>query len=132
MWRNKCFRNWQQGGLGDLSAENSSLGSVDSQKEAVVSFKLTDAPNKELKSVIVNIDHMEVVVAGRGTVDLLTLQNGVTLPLQDVVAPAGIQIQQIHLVLKEEGHYAAKGDDSVCDLKTPSAQKTGVGLHTSC
>ncbi|WP_413613424.1 DUF4382 domain-containing protein [Bdellovibrio sp. HCB-110] len=129
----------QQGGLGGLSAENSSLG-VDSQKEAVVSFKLTDAPNKELKSVIVNIDHMEVVVAGRGKagrlmlakdlgpVDLLKLQNGVTLPLQDVVAPAGIQIQQIRLVLKEEGHYAVKGDDSVCDLKTPSAQKTGVKI----
>lgn len=130
----------QQGGLGGLSAENSSLGSVDSQKEAVVSFKLTDAPNKELKSVIVNIDHMEVVVAGRGKagrlilsqdlgpVDLLTLQNGVTLPLENVIAPDGLQIQQIRLVLKEEGHYAVKSDDSICELKTPSAQKTGVKI----
>jgi len=107
---------------------------------ATVSFKLVDAPNKELKSVIVDIDHMEVLVAGNGKngrlilaqglgpVDLLKLQNGVSLPLQDIQAPAGIQIQQIRLILKEEGHYAVKGDDSICELKTPSAQKTGVKI----
>ncbi|MNL21921.1 hypothetical protein D3C87_1432360 [compost metagenome] len=110
------------------------------QNKAVVSFKLVDAPNKELKSVIVDIDHMEVLVAGKGkngrlilaqglgAVDLLKLQNGVSLPLQDIQAPAGIQIQQIRLILKDEGHYAVKGDDSVCELKTPSAQKTGVKI----
>ncbi|MFV8258765.1 DUF4382 domain-containing protein [Bdellovibrio bacteriovorus] len=117
----------------------SGLGQSNAEK-AVVSFKLTDAPNKDLKSVVVDIDHMEVVVAGAGKagrlilaeglgpVDLLQLQNGVTLPLQDVEAPAGIRIQQIRLVLKPSGHYAVKGDDSICELKTPSAQKTGVKI----
>lgn len=107
---------------------------------SIVSFKLTDAPNKELKSVVVDIDHMEVLLGGSGkagrlvvakglgTVDLLTLQNGVTLPLQDVIAPAGLEIQQIRLVLKPEGHYAVKADNSICALKTPSAQKTGVKI----
>jgi len=83
---------------------------------------------------------MEVVVAGSGkagrlilaqglgAVDLLTLQNGVTLPLQDIVAPEGLQIQQIRLVLKTDGHFAVKSDDSICELKTPSAQKTGVKI----
>lgn len=129
-----------QNGSQTAATTMSSLGSADPQKEAAVSFKLTDAPNRELKSVFVNIDHMEVVVAGRGKagrvilaqdlglVDLLTLQNGVTLPLQDVIAPDGLQIQQIRLVLKGDGHYAVKSDDSICELKTPSAQKTGVKI----
>lgn len=128
-----------QGSHTNNSSEEGSL-QADPQKEALVSFKLTDAPNEELKSVFVNIDHMEVVVAGSGKagrltlaqdlgmVDLLTLQNGVTLPLKDVVAPAGLQIQQIRLVLKNDGHYIVKSDDSTCELKTPSAQKTGVKI----
>lgn len=130
----------QKGGSLSLYSSSSSLSPANPQKESSVSFKLTDAPNKDLKSVIVNIDHMEVVVAGSGkagrlilaknlgAVDLLTLQNGVTLPLQDVIAPHGLQIQQIRLVLKEDGHYAVKSDNSICDLKTPSAQKTGVKI----
>lgn len=122
------------------SPSDSSASALSNAEKAVVSFNLTDAPNKDLKSVVVDIDHMEVVVAGAGKagrlilaqglgpVDLLQLQNGVTLPLQDVEAPAGIRIQQIRLVLKPSGHYAVKGDDSICELKTPSAQKTGVKI----
>lgn len=114
--------------------------SLDRNNEALVRFKLTDAPNHDLKSVFVNIDHMEVLVAGAskqgrlklakglGMVDLLTLQDGVTLPLQDIVAPANLKITQIRLVLKPEGHYATKGDGSICALQTPSAQKTGVKI----
>lgn len=122
------------------STNSTGTSSLDTKNQALVSFKLTDAPNKDLKSVFVNIDHMEVVVAGKekagrlilaqglGVVDLLTLQNGVTMNLQDIVAPQGISIQQIRLVLKSEGHYAVKSDDSVCELKTPSAEKTGVKI----
>ncbi|MFM6928388.1 MAG: DUF4382 domain-containing protein [Bdellovibrio sp.] len=124
--------------LGDATAASSSQAAA--AKNARVSFKLVDAPNKELKSVIVNIDHMEVVLAGKGKagrlilaqnlgqVDLLQLQNGVSLPLQDVVAPEGLRIQQIRLILNETGHYAVKEDDSICELKTPSAQKSGVKI----
>lgn len=122
------------------SSDLSGTSSLDPKTQALVSFKLTDAPNKSLKSVFVNIDHMEVLLAGKGKsgrlilskdlgmVDLLTLQNGVTMGLQDVVAPQGISIQQIRLVLKNEGHYAVKADDSICQLKTPSAEKTGVKI----
>nr|BFD65920.1 hypothetical protein HAGR004_09420 [Bdellovibrio sp. HAGR004] len=126
-----------------VSEPDSESGATSSQYKSemsTVSFKLTDAPNKDLKSVVVDIDHMEVLIGGAGKsgrlqlaqglgpVDLLKLQNGVTLPLQDIVAPAGLRIQQIRLVLKHEGHYAVKGDDSICELKTPSAQKTGVKI----
>lgn len=130
----------QQAGRGPSSLMSSSSSGLDTSRQAVVSFKLTDAPNKDLKSVVVDVDHMEVLVAGAGKagrlilaqglgpIDLLTLQNGVTLPLQDIVAPEGIQIQQIRLILKESGHFAVKGDNSICELKTPSAQKTGVKI----
>ncbi|XGC82375.1 DUF4382 domain-containing protein [Bdellovibrio bacteriovorus] len=123
-------------GTSDVSS--SSAGNY--AEKALVKFNLTDAPNKEVKSVVVDIDHMEVLVAGKGKqgrlilakglgpVDLLKLQNGVTMPLQDIEAPEGIQIQQIRLVLKSEGHYAVKTNDEVCELKTPSAQKTGVKI----
>lgn len=122
------------------STKSTGTSSLDPATQALVSFKLTDAPNKSLKSVYVNIDHMEVVLAGKGKagrlilaqglgmVDLLTLQNGVTMNLQNIVAPEGIQIQQIRLILKGDGHYAVKADDSICELKTPSAEKSGVKI----
>ncbi|WP_413577888.1 DUF4382 domain-containing protein [Bdellovibrio sp. HCB290] len=127
-----------QNGGGDLSG--ASVQSANSVNHAKVNFSLVDAPNKDIKSVVVDIDHLEVLVAGvsktgrlqlakgLGPVDLLQLQNGVSLPLQSIVAPDGLQIQQIRLVLKESGHYIVKSDDSVCELKTPSAQKTGIKI----
>lgn len=120
------------------STPNTTPQTADLQKNALVSFKLTDAPNKALQSVMVDIDHLEVLLAGEskagrlivakglGVVDLLKLRDGVTLPLQEVVVPQGLQIEQIRLVLKPTGHFAVKGDGSLCELKTPSAQKTGI------
>lgn len=117
-----------------------SVSDLNIQKQSLVKFNLTDAPNEALKSVIVDVDHLEVLVSGAskagrlilakglGPVDLLKLQNGVILPLQEVVAPEGIQIQQIRLILKQDGHYAVKSDDSLCTLQTPSAQRTGVKI----
>lgn len=119
---------------------SSAVSDLNLQKQSLVKFNLTDAPNEALKSVVVDIDHLEVLVAGAskagrlilakglGPVDLLKLQNGVILPLQEVVAPEGLKIQQIRLILKQDGHYAIKADDSVCALQTPSAQRTGVKI----
>ncbi len=124
----------------NLGSDVASSLSIDRSREAAVNFKLVDAPNKEIKSVVVDIDHLEVVVAGvskvgrlilakgLGSVDLLKLQNGISLPLQEIVAPHGLQIQQIRLILKDSGHYIIKSDNSICELKTPSAQKTGVKI----
>lgn len=128
-----CSQNAGQG-------TSSQVSDLNLQKQSLVKFNLTDAPNEALKSVIVDIDHLEVLVAGAnkagrlilskglGPVDLLKLQNGVILPLQQIVAPDGLKIQQIRLILKQEGHYAVKSDDSICALQTPSAQRTGVKI----
>ncbi len=101
-------------------------------------LSLTDAPNEQLKSVFVNVKYAEMRVSGKGKearlrvaeglgpVDLLTLQNGVTLPMADLDLPEDVVISQIRLVLETDGNYLIKEDGSRCDMKTPSAQKTGV------
>lgn len=117
----------------DIGMQSASAGGL-----ARVTFKLTDAPHENLKAVMVDVDHLEVLLEGQGkagrlqlaqglgVIDLLQLQNGVTLALQEVSIPAGVKIQQIRLILKSSGHYAVKANDSQCSLQTPSAQKTGV------
>lgn len=101
-------------------------------------LSLTDAPNEEIRSVFVNVKHAELRVAGKGKearvivaenlgmVDLLTLQNGVTLPMADINLPESLTVTQIRLVLDSENNHLIKADGSRCDLKTPSQQKTGI------
>ncbi len=102
---------------------------------------LTDAPaDKNISSVYVNIDHAElrvekgdrkpwvIVANGLGSVDLMTLRNGVTLPMDSVAIPIGAQVTQIRLVLRATGNYITYNGEERCDLKTPSEQKTGIKL----
>lgn len=116
----------------------SSLGTV--SQIARLKISLVDAPSDNLKEVHVNIKHFEILLAGAGKkgrvifgegmgdVDLLTLQHGVQLPLSEIRVPDGLQIQQIRMVLEEDGHYSVRSDDSICEMKTPSAQRTGVKI----
>jgi len=125
------------------STESSSgSGKVSSYAQQPYNFRLslTDAPNDDLTAVMVKVKYAELRVAGAGKearikaaenlgpINLLDLQNGVTLPMADLQFPAGIQITQIRLVLEEDGNYIVKNNETRCDLKTPSAQKTGVKI----
>lgn len=104
---------------------------------------LTDAPSKDLKSVFVNIDHVELFVKkggneGRliiaqnlGMIDLMTLRNGVLLPLQDLSLPIGLEITAMRLVLKGNDNHSIKSDDSRCDMQTPSGQQSGIKIILS-
>lgn len=104
-------------------------------------ISLTDAPSRDLKSVFVNVDHAElfvekggargriIVSQGLGLVDLMTLRNGVLLPMQDLSLSTGLQITAIRLVLKGENNHAIKGDDSRCEMQTPSGQQSGIKIH---
>ncbi len=115
---------------------NSSLGS----SKPAVTLLLTDAPNDDLSAVYVNVKHAELRVAGGGkearlivaeglgAVDLLKLQNGVTLPMANVQLPAGVVITQIRLILNPTGNYLINASEQSCQLRTPSAQQTGVKL----
>lgn len=122
------------------SDSNASLATGSIGSSAILRFKLTDAPKDDLKSVFVNIDHLEVMLEGRGKsgrikvasnlglVDLLKLQNGITMLMQDVVIPEGYKINQLRLILKESGHFSVKMNDSICTMKAPSADKTGIKI----
>lgn len=103
-------------------------------------LNLTDAPRDDVKSVFVNIKHVEIkaqksglsgdllFAKNFGQVDLLTLRDGVLLPMQDVQIPHGVSISQIRFVLESHGNYLIMDDESTCDLKTPSQQQSGLKI----
>lgn len=102
---------------------------------------LTDAPSRELKNVFDNVDHAELfvnysgntgrVIVGQnlGLVDLMSLRNGVLLPLEDLQLSGGVEIRSIRLVLKNDNNYSIKSDDSRCEMQTPSGQQSGIKIH---
>lgn len=122
---------------------NSYLSSYPSEKTDNLRISMTDAPSKDLKNVFVNVAHAELLVnnGGKssriivaqdlGLIDLLTLKNGVLLPLQDFNLPAGVEITGIRLVLKGENNHAIKANDSRCEMQTPSGQQSGIKIHLS-
>ncbi|MCB9083710.1 MAG: DUF4382 domain-containing protein [Bdellovibrionaceae bacterium] len=136
-----CFPILTGCGSGDSSNSlDNQVEKINSGNSAWLKLSLTDAPTPDLTSVVVNVSHLEVLLEGQGKkgrlivaenlgyVDLLTLQNGVTLPLADVAIPDGVRATQVRLVLKSEGHYGIKGSGDICELATPSGQQSGVKI----
>lgn len=104
-------------------------------------LSLTDAPHPSLSHVIVNVDHIELLLEkdgkqGRlvlaqdlGPLDLLKLRDGVHLPIRDLDLKENVVVKQFRLILKDEGNWIQRlADDSICQLKTPSQQQTGLKL----
>lgn len=125
------------------SQTNSTLSSTAlfAPKPANLRVNLTDAPNEELSTVNVNVSHVElwlekegnekrlIIAQNLGNVDLLTLQNGVLLPLQDITMPEGVAVKHIRVILNDTGHFAVKISGQICELRTPSAQQTGIKIQ---
>ncbi|WP_409478862.1 DUF4382 domain-containing protein [Pseudobdellovibrio sp. HCB154] len=122
---------------------NSYLSSYPQEKTDNLRVSMTDAPSKDLKNVFVNVSHAElfvnnggknsriVVAQGLGLVDLLTLRNGVLLPMQDFSLPEGVQVTGIRLVLNGDDNHAIKQNDERCEMQTPSGQQSGIKIHLS-
>lgn len=123
------------------SATISSAVSYPSSKTDNFRLSLTDAPHPSLSHVIVNVDHIEVllkkgsdegrVIMGQnlGQIDLLKLRDGVHLPIKDLNLRSGVEVKQFRSVLKDDGNYIQRlKDGSLCNLKTPSQQQTGLKL----
>jgi len=121
-------------------SKSSYLSSYPSSGKSNFQLNLTDAPRFDVASVIVNIKYVEIK-AGKGSktgdfifannfgqVDLLTLKDGVLLPMQDVQMPIGMFISQVRFILHEEGNYLVKTDGSICNLQTPSQQESGLKI----
>ncbi len=109
-------------------------------KLANLKFFITDKPLKDVAKVNVNIDHLELLLerGGKqarikiaeniGEINLLDFRNGVLLGVSDIAIPEDVSVKQIRIILKESGHEVIHTDNSVCPLKTPSAQKSGVKI----
>lgn len=100
------------------------------------SVKLVDAPG-DYEKVLVDVQAIEVKleeetfelpVAEPGVYDLLELTGGVSAMLVETVLPAG-KLHQIRLVLGENNSVVSGGD--TLDLKTPSAQQSGLKLNVN-
>jgi hypothetical protein len=102
-----------------------------------VRFFLKDKPSDEVKSVIVEVDHLEIKVIGGdqpwirfaenfGAVDLMKLRDGVKLALEDLFLAEGSRIEQIRFYLKTKGNYIVRNDDTICELQTPSQVQSGL------
>ena len=116
-----------------------SLSTLSNQK-AQLNINLIDAPNDEIKEVHVHIKRLEVLLSKNdkqanlvlsedlGDVDLLKLQNGNSLPLSNLNLPNGIEIKEMRMILDDTKNFIIKSDDSLCNLKTPSAQQSGLKI----
>jgi len=102
--------------------------------------KLTDAPgdyqevNVDIQSIEINVSEngysngwVSLDNVNTGVYNLLELTNGLSVVLADVEFPAGFIISQIRLVLGEKN--TLKVNDQFYDLKTPSAQQSGLKVQ---
>lgn len=122
---------------------NAYLSSYPQEKTDNLRVSMTDAPSKDLKHVFVNVAHAELLVSnggknsriivaqGLGLVDLLTLRNGVLLPMQDFELPEGVVITGIRLLLEGDNNHAIKKNDERCEMQTPSGQQSGIKILLS-
>lgn len=137
--------NMGDSGSGSTSSSSSTITATQSsanQLSGVNNFKisLVDKPKLGLLEVWVNIDHIELVVEGKnkkgriildknlGLIDLLKLQSGVSLDVAEIELPQSVQVKEIRVLLDDRGHWALKDDLSKCDLRTPSAQQSGLKM----
>jgi hypothetical protein len=104
---------------------------------------ITDKPLDNVSEVNVNIDHLELllerggkqarvhIAPNLGTINLLNFRNGVLLGVSDINIPEDVTVKQIRMILKEDGHELVRNDHTICQLKTPSAQKAGIKILLS-
>lgn len=136
-----CVQN-QESQVSSNQAGGQSTNNLASYSASGNNFKLslTDAPNKEVAEVVVNIDRIllkagseskkiELVMAKDiGQVDLLTLQNGKMMGISDLHLPVGTKVNQARLILKDDGNYIRYKNGDICNLQTPSQQQTGLKI----
>lgn len=110
----------------------------DQDETAGFSVQLVDAPG-DYEAVLVDVQGVEAIIDGEtidlgpaetGVYDLLELTGGISALLAEGVLPAG-NLSQIRLILGEDNNLVIDGDE--VDLKTPSAQQSGlkVNIHQS-
>ncbi|MBJ6135894.1 DUF4382 domain-containing protein [Marinobacter litoralis] len=128
---------------GALAACGGSGGGSSSGQTGSLSVGLTDAPTTDLSSVhiafnTIRLKHadgewLEYSLEETGTVDLLTLQGGVTEPLiTDEEVPAG-EYKEIRLIVDTDNSWVTKSSegDARYTLGVPSGEQSGLKLKGS-
>jgi hypothetical protein len=110
------------------------------QPNALVSMNLKQSSMAGAQSLIVDVDHVEVLLKrdgenyrlhllpNLGPIDLLNLGQSLELGLADLNMPENFQMSQVRLLLREGGHYLVKADGTSCALQTPSGQQSGLKI----
>lgn len=97
---------------------------------------MTEKPINNAAEVKVSVDRIEIILERGGKQARLTIardlelifRNGVLLGVSEIDIPEQISIRQIRMILKDSGHQLVHSDSSTCDLKTPSAQHSGIKI----
>ncbi|HWU43617.1 MAG TPA: DUF4382 domain-containing protein [Bdellovibrio sp.] len=113
------------------SQTSQSAGSSASGKNMKLS--VTSVSNPNLQNLFLNISRVDMLLSNGsqnalvnvannlGTVDLQSLQNGLTSQLANITLPTGFNLQQINLVLGQTGNTAVDKNGNQCQLQIPGS-----------
>ncbi len=121
------------GGGGSGAAESANLSISNKAKVGV--FMESDLANPSTKRVIVSVNSVSIKGAGDSTISGIAFNQEVELTSNVVALPnitlsegQSLESKEIRLVLNETGNKFIREDGSVCELKTPSSQQSGLKL----
>lgn len=111
---------------------------TENDNKATVSFALTDAPSQKgylalnvtVEGIEYSVDSGEFVTLPMQsvTVNLMDFTNGTDTLLGNVELEAGERITQVRLMLGEDNTLIL-ADSSIVNIKTPSAQQSGLKIN---
>lgn len=122
--------------------EETAVQQVSSKTAPWLHVEISGRKDSDVQSVIVNVKHIEVHFTKKekdvryllgtqlGPIDLLDASQGLALGLSQFNLPAGSHIKHIRILLEETGHRLIFNDGSMCNLKTPSAQQSGLKINS--
>lgn len=117
--------------------KNDGTGTNNSLEKARLEIRLTDSPNLNLSEVWVDVREIQIKMSDTGMItlagsnpgmyNLLALTNGNDTLLANALIPPGT-ISQIRLILGDN-NFAVTINGDTLDLKTPSAQQSGLKVQ---
>ncbi len=104
-------------------------------KSQVGVFLETDLANPSAKRVIVSVNSVSLLTSAGASISGLSFNKDIELTLNEVALPnislndgQSIQSKEIRLILNETGNKYIRSDGTVCILKTPSGQQSGLKI----
>jgi len=114
------------------AAVNNSTSAVSAAAKNM-KIQMTSVASSSIKSLVLNIARVDAVVIANnqtavvnlasniGSVDMMSIQNGLSSTLADINLPTGVSIQQIDVVLAASGNTATSSNGTACTLTVPGS-----------